>query len=212
MRLKHVRGSEEAIEKSGFVIQDPLSLRGSWKRQHAGAQALAIEIGMGKGQFVTSLAAEHPDMLYVGIEKFSSVMIRAVQKQEELQLPNLKLIRMDAETIEEVFAPGEVNIIYLNFSDPWPKDRHAKRRLTSPQFLARYANILAPGGHIELKTDNMPLFEYSVQMITECGWKIQAITRDLHHDEALCAGNIMTEYEEKFSAAGNPIAKVIFAP
>lgn len=209
MRLKHVKGAEEAIENSGFVVQDPENMRGRWRR---GSRPFAVEIGMGKGSFITGMAAANPDTDYAGIEKFSSVLIKAVKKQQELQLPNLLLIRADAEHICEFFAPGEADVIYLNFSDPWPKDRHAKRRLTSPQFLERYLGILAPGGRIEFKTDNMPLFEYSVESLQSSGWQITAITRDLHADPAMCEGNIMTEYEERFSAKGNPIAKLIAYP
>ena len=209
MRLKHVKGAEEAIEKSEYVVQEPEALKGSWKRS---GRPLAVEIGMGKGSFITGMAAAHPETDYVGIEKFSSVLIKAVKKQQQLALTNLRLLRMDAERICDIFAPGEADIIYLNFSDPWPKDRHAKRRLTSPQFLARYAAVLAPGGRIEFKTDNMPLFEYSLESLSECGWELAAVTRDLHADPVLSEGNIMTEYEERFSAKGNPIAKLVAKP
>lgn len=215
MRLKHVKGAEEAMLTSPLIEQDPASNKGKWRELSDSTSQdtkLAVEIGMGKGQFIIGMAEAHPDTLFVGIEKFSSVLIRGLQKQEELLLPNLKLIRMDAEGIEEIFATGEVDIIYLNFSDPWPKDRHAKRRLTSPQFLERYKKILKPGGHIEFKTDNIDLFDYSEKSILGAGWEIMEITRDLHNNKKMCAGNIMTEYEEKFSAAGNPIAKVTFKP
>ena len=165
---------------------------------------------MGKGRFISTLAAQNPDINYVGIEKYSSVLLRAVEKQEELQLPNLRFIRMDAENICEVFGAGEVDRIYLNFSDPWPKDRHAKRRLTSRQFLERYDQFLAPDGRIEFKTDNQDLFTFSVEEIEESPiWNLDASTRDLHHDSKMNEGNIMTEYEEKFSSMGNPICKLI---
>ena len=164
---------------------------------------------MGKGQFIQTLARLHPDIDYIGIEKYSSVLLRGVQKQEEEQLPNLRFIRMDAEQIEEVFAPGEVDRIYLNFSDPWPKDRHAKRRLTSTTFLGRFAAVGREHVRIEFKTDNMGLFDFSVESAAEAGWKILAVTRDLHADPVLAEGNVMTEYEEKFSSRGNPIGKLI---
>lgn len=209
MRLKNVPGARETIDASAFTIPEPEVWKGRWQEVFGRQAPLHIEIGMGKGQFLTALAAEHPDINYIGIEKFSSVLVRAVQKQNELELPNLRLIRMDADSITDVFAPGEVDRIYLNFSDPWPKERHAKRRLTSVEFLRRYENILAKDGHVEFKTDNQPLFEFSLEATEEAGWKLLAVTRDLHHDTALNKGNIMTEYEERFSAQGNPICKMI---
>lgn len=209
MRLKNVPGARETIDASAFTIPEPEVWKGRWQEVFGRQAPLHIEIGMGKGQFLTALAAEHPDINYIGIEKFSSVLVRAVQKQNELELPNLRLIRMDADSITDVFAPGEVDRIYLNFSDPWPKERHAKRRLTSVEFLRRYENILAKDSHVEFKTDNQPLFEFSLEAAEEAGWKLLAVTRDLHHDTALNKGNIMTEYEERFSAQGNPICKMI---
>lgn len=209
MRLKNVPGARETIDASAFTIPEPEVWKGRWQEVFGRQAPLHIEIGMGKGQFLTALAAEHPDINYIGIEKFSSVLVRAVQKQNELELPNLRLIRMDADSITDVFAPGEVDRIYLNFSDPWPKERHAKRRLTSVEFLRRYENILAKDGHVEFKTDNQPLFEFSLEAAEEAGWKLLAVTRDLHHDTALNKGNIITEYEERFSAQGNPICKMI---
>ena len=137
------------------------------------------------------------------------MLLRAVEKQDELNLPNLRFIRMDAEAITEVFDRGEVDRIYLNFSDPWPKDRHAKRRLTSRQFFERYNIILKKDGQVEFKTDNRPLFDFSVEEVKEAGWQLRAVTYDLHNDVKLCEGNVMTEYEEKFSSMGNPICKLI---
>lgn len=162
---------------------------------------------MGKGQFMMQLAAQNPEINYIGIEKYSTVLLRAVQKMEVQEITNLRLIRMDAEEICEVFGKGEVSKIYLNFSDPWPKDRHAKRRLPSRQFLARYDEILADDGRIEFKTDNQALFDFALGELEPAGWKLEAVTRDLHHDEKMRIGNIMTEYEQKFSAMGNPIYK-----
>ena len=167
---------------------------------------------MGKGRFITELAEKNPDINYVGIEKYSSVLLRAIQKMEENPLPNLKFIRMEAEDILEVFGEGEVDRIYLNFSDPWPKDRHAKRRLPSRQFLARYEVILKEDGILEFKTDNRDLFDFAVEEVEPANWKISQITYDLHHDTVMNEGNIMTEYEEKFSSIGNPICKYIIEP
>ena len=155
------------------------------------------------------LAAGNPDINYIGIEKYSSVLLRAVQKMEENELPNLRFIRMDAEDLCEVFDKEEVDKIYLNFSDPWPKDRHAKRRLPSRQFLARYDRILSADGRVEFKTDNEGLFDFALLEVEPAGWKMEASTRDLHHDKKLFPGNIMTEYEKKFSSLGNPIYKYI---
>ena len=208
MRLKNVPGAREVIADSEFVVLYPEQQKGNWAALFGNDDPVHIEIGMGKGKFLTGMAMAHPDVNYIGIEKDSSVLLRAVQKQEELRLPNLRLIRMDAEEITEVFAPGEVDRIYLNFSDPWPKDRHAKRRLTSGTFLARYQKILTRAGRLEFKTDNRSLFEFSLESVEENGWRLIASTNDLHHSE-LKEGNIMTEYEERFSAMGNPIYKLI---
>ena len=164
---------------------------------------------MGKGRFLMDMARLHPEVNFVGIEKYSSVLLRAIQKMEEDPLANVKFIRMDAEEIGEVFAPGEVDRIYLNFSDPWPKDRHAKRRLESRQFLARYDRILKKDGRIEFKTDNRELFAFALEELEAAGWSADAVTWDLHRDPVLNEGNVMTEYEERFSALGNPICKYI---
>ena len=165
---------------------------------------------MGKGRFLHTLAKSNPQINYVGIEKYSSVLLRAIQKMEEDELPNLKFIRMDAEDIDKVFGKGEVDRIYLNFSDPWPKARHARRRLTSPDFFARYDKVLVQDGQVEFKTDNRDLFDFSVESLGESEtWGISECTYDLHHDEIMNVGNIMTEYEEKFSSMDHPICKLI---
>ncbi len=228
MRLKNIPAARPAIDNSPFCITDGTDMPGKWRslfpdtaEDHSeesidgstgSDRPLHIEIGMGKGKFIMALAKEHPEIDYLGIEKYESVMYRGLQKleKEDPILNNLRFFRADAEEIDKYFLPGEVDRIYLNFSDPWPKDRHAKRRLTSPAFLARYDKILKPEGIIEFKTDNTLLFEYSVETIEASPiWKISAITRDLHHDPVMNEGNIMTEYEEKFSAMGNPICKLI---
>jgi len=211
MRLRNITGSREVIAQSPFVVsEETLFTRpGTWKEIFGSDAPIHIEIGMGKGKFIHAMAKEHPQINYVGIEKYSSVLLRAIQKMEEEELPNLKFIRMDAEDIEKVFAPGEVDRIYLNFSDPWPKDRHAKRRLPSRQFLERYDHILKKDGRLEFKTDNRALFDFAVEELEPAGWRAEVITYDLHSDTALMEGNIMTEYEEKFSAMGNPIYKYV---
>ncbi len=212
MRLKNVPGADAVISACPYIITDPESRQGRWQEAFAKPQPLHIEVGMGKGQFLLAMAAAHPEINYLGIEKYSSVMVRAVEKQNEAALPNLRLLLMKAELLEEVFAPGEVDRLYLNFSDPWPKDRHADRRLTSCRFLERYKKLLAPGALLEFKTDNTKLFDFSLASAEEAGWTVLAATRDLHHDESLNAGNIMTEYEARFSALGNPICKMIARP
>lgn len=211
MRLRNIPCARDVIAESAYVVQeDTLERRpGTWKEIFGNENPLHIEIGMGKGQFIHAMAKQNPDINYVGIEKYSSVLLRAIQKMEEEELPNLKFIRMDAEDVVKVFAKGEVDKIYLNFSDPWPKDRHAKRRLPSRQFLGRYDIILKEGARLEFKTDNRDLFDFAVEELEPAGWKAEVITYDLHADEKLVAGNIMTEYEEKFSSMGNPICKYI---
>jgi len=209
MRLRNIPGADDAILNSEYCIKNPEEQKGHWQDCFETAQPLHIEIGMGKGRFIMDMAALHPDINYIGIERYSSVLLRALQKMEQNPLPNIKFICMDAADVAEVFAKDEVDRIYLNFSDPWPKDRHAKRRLPSREFLARYDQFLVKGGRLEFKTDNKELFDFALEELEPAGWKAEAVTRDLHHDEKLCAGNIMTEYEEKFSAQGNPIYKYI---
>ena len=211
MRLRNITGSREAIAESPYVVQEELQpqVAGTWHTLFGNNNPIHIEIGMGKGKFIHTMAKLHPDINYVGIEKYSSVLLRAIQKMEEEELPNLKFLRMDAEDIATVFAPGEVDRIYLNLSDPWPKDRHARRRLPSREFLARYDVILKKEGRIAFKTDNRDLFDFAVEELEPAGWKAEVITYDLHGDEKLMEGNVMTEYEEKFSAMGNPICKYI---
>ena len=212
MRLRNIAGSREVIAESKYTVKDPEQKKGLWKKEIFGNDnEIHIEIGMGKGRFIMDMAALHPDINYVGIEKYSSVLLRAIQKQEELQLPNVIFIRMDAEDITEVFDESEVGKIYLNFSDPWPKDRHAKRRLPSREFLKRYDKILKADGVVEFKTDNEGLFTFARDEVEPAGWTIDAITYDLHNDEVMNEGNVMTEYEEKFSSLGNPIFKYVIS-
>lgn len=209
MRLRNITGSREVIAENEYVVQEPKEQKGKWKSFFENGNPIHLEIGMGKGRFLMTLAEQNPGVNYIGIEKYSSVLLRALQKMEQNPLPNIRFIRMDAEEITEVFAKGEVDKIYLNFSDPWPKDRHAKRRLPSRQFLARYDEILNPAGDLEFKTDNKDLFAFAEEEVAETKWEIRAITYDLHNDSKMCEGNVMTEYEEKFSSKGNPIYKYI---
>ena len=209
MRLRNIPGADEAIADSPHCIQEPMAEKGRWHLIFGNENPIHIEIGMGKGQFIMKFAKEHPDINYIGIERYSSVLLRALQKMEIEPLPNIRFLCMDASIITEVFDKEEVAKIYLNFSDPWPKERHAKRRLTSRQFFERYDKILAGNGVVEFKTDNDDLFAFSMEEVAEAGWTLDAHTFDLHHDPVLNEGNIMTEYEEKFSSLGHPIHKLI---
>ncbi|NCB91755.1 MAG: tRNA (guanosine(46)-N7)-methyltransferase TrmB [Clostridia bacterium] len=211
MRLRNIPGSKETIAESGYVVQEPEVQKGRWKELFGNDHPIQIEVGMGKGRFIMDMARLYPERNFVGIEMYDSVLLRAVQKREQLEeeLSNLYFIRMDARKLPDVFAEGEVDRIYLNFSDPWPKDRHAKRRLTSREFLKRYEQILDPKGQLEFKTDNRVLFDFSLEEVKEAGWVLVEHTFDLHHEEAMMVGNVMTEYEEKFSSMGNPIHKLI---
>lgn len=215
MRLRHITGCEAQVAASPYVIHDPAARKGAWKSEtFSQGKEIHLEIGMGKGQFITQLAARNQEICYIGIERYDTVLLKALGKREKLEeegvsLRNLSYMSIDAKELPEIFAPGEVDRIYLNFSDPWPKDRHAKRRLTSPEFMKIYDLILKRDGIIEFKTDNRGLFDYSVETIPQCGWTLSAVSYDLHHDPAMNEGNVMTEYEEKFSAKGNPIYKLI---
>lgn len=211
MRLRNVTGSREMIAESSFVVQNPKERKGKWQELFGNDHPIHIEIGMGKGRFIMDLARLHPEINYVGIEKYSSVLLRGIQKMEQDPLPNLYFIRMEAEEITEVFAEEEVGRIYLNFSDPWPKDRHAKRRLPSREFLQRYQGILDKEGHIEFKTDNEGLFRFALEELEPAGWHLDQVTEDLHHNEEMMKENVMTEYEERFSSKGNPIYKYVIS-
>lgn len=213
MRLRNVPGSREVIAAHPLCILEENPQAGNWAGIFGSDRPIHIEVGMGKGQFITTLAIQNPEINYIGIEKYSSVLVRGLEKLEALEPcpSNIRFIRMDAENICSMFAEGEVSRIYLNFSDPWLKDRHAKRRLTSLQFLKRYNKILAPGGQIEFKTDNRDLFQFSLEQVEPAGWKLISSTWDLHHDETMNSGNVMTEYEQKFSAQGNPICKMVIS-
>ncbi|MDF2870836.1 MAG: tRNA ((7)-)-methyltransferase [Anaerocolumna sp.] len=208
MRLRNVPGSLEEIAKNKFVVQDPEKRKGNWKNYFGNNNPVHIEIGMGKGQFLCQLAQLNSNVNYLGIEKYSSVLIRGLEKRKELDLNNLFFLRLDAEFINDVFDEGEVDRIYLNFSDPWPKDRHARRRLTSKEFLDRYDKFLKSDGEIIFKTDNRPLFDFSLEEVENAGWILKNYTYDLHHSE-FAEGNVMTEYEEKFSGLGNPIHRMV---
>ena len=201
MRLKNVKGANEIIIKGKYYIDNPYEYIGKWKRVFDNDNPIYIEIGMGKGNFIIENAKRYPNINFIGIEKYDSVIVRAIQKSNELELNNLKIIRMDAKRLGEVFDK-EIDTIYLNFSDPWPKDRHSKRRLTSPIFLNIYDKIFKGRERIVMKTDNLPLFNYSLDSLKEYGYRIISRTNDLN---CLDESNIMTEFEEKFYKLGTKI-------
>ena len=211
MRLRNIPGAGEVIDNSPYCIKEPVELKGKWHDFLENNNPIHIEVGMGKGRFLMDLARLHPEINYIGIERYTSVLLRAVQKMQEDELPNVHFLCIDAATLPDIFDRNEVDRIYLNFSDPWPKARHAKRRLTSREFLARYDQILVQDGKVEFKTDNKELFEFSLEEVEEAGWNLEASTFDLHHNEEMVQGNVMTEYEEKFSSMGNPICKMVIS-
>ena len=213
MRLRNIRGSREIIAASEYVVHEEETRAGTWHALFGNDHPIHIEIGMGKVKFIMAMAKENPHINYAGIEKYSSVLLRALEKMEQEEHPpaNLYFIRMEAEEIADVFGKEEVERIYLNFSDPWPKDRHAKRRLPSREFLHRYDEILSKEGVIEFKTDNHGLFQFALGELDPAGWHLEQMTEDLHHNEEMMEGNIMTEYEERFSAMGNPIYKYVIS-
>ena len=202
MRLRNVKNKDEILKSTDYIVENEKDYKGKWKELFSNKNDLFIEIGMGKGDFIIQNALTYPNVNFIGIEKYSSVLARAVQKLENQDIPNLKLIRMDAKDIEEVFSK-EVSRIYLNFSDPWPKKRQAKRRLTSEDFLRRYDSIFKNTKEIIFKTDNMGLFEFSIESLSKYGYTIERVSLDLHNSDV--EDNIMTEYEEKFSSKGNKI-------
>lgn len=212
MRLRNIKGARDVINDTSFCIKEPEKYKGRWNEEiFHNNNPIHVEIGMGKGKFIMELAMKNPDINYVGIEKYSSVLLRGIQKMNAMEEPlsNLVFIRFDAEHITEIFGQEEIDKIYLNFSDPWPKDRHAKRRLPSKEFIARYKQILVKGHMVEFKTDNIDLFDFALSQIEEANATLVAKTYDLHNDEKLNEGNIMTEYEERFSSMGNKICKCI---
>ena len=206
MRLRNVRGAKEIIDNNRYIIGDYSEYKGNFKSLFNNANPIHIEVGMGKGDFIIGMALNNPDINFIGIEKFDSVLVRAVQKLDSLDIPNLRLIRMDALYIDDVFS-NEIDCLYLNFSDPWPKERHSKRRLTSDLFLSKYDSIFKNVCNIVMKTDNRKLFEYSIMSFNNYGYTIDNLSLDLYNDDL--TGNVQTEYEKKFVSNGDIIYKIV---
>lgn len=248
MRLRNIPRAPQVLADHPLVLDTQQIRPGVWREIFGNDRPIRVEIGMGKGKFLLAMAGQNPDVNFVGIEMYSSVLLRAVEKlgkaawQEQMPdtgdrqaqmpdtidgqeqrretayakkslteaYPNIRFVCADARTLSELFGAGEIDRIYLNFSDPWPKARHSRRRLTSRAFLDLYAPLLKPDGMLEFKTDNRPLFDFSVEeMEADEHFRLDTVTYDLHRDPELVRGNVMTEYEEKFSSRGNPICKLV---
>ena len=203
MRLKNVKGANEIIVNGTYYVENPFQYKGEWNNYFGNDNPIYLEIGMGKGDFIIENAIRYPDINFIGVEKFDSVIVRAIQKSNDLELDNLKIVRVDANKLGDIFDK-EIDTIYLNFSDPWPKDRHAKRRLTSNIFLDIYSKIFKDINRIVMKTDNINLFNYSLESLSSYGYDIIFKTNDL---DCLNEDNIMTEYESKFYNKGIKINK-----
>ena len=205
MRLKNVKNASEIISKSSYVVLNPEDNKGKWNGVFKNNNPIDVEIGMGKGDFIINMAKKYPNVNFIGIEMFDSVIVRAVQKLDMKDISNLKLIRVDANEIESIFDK-EINTIYLNFSDPWPKKRHAKRRLTSDTFLKKYDKIFKGKKRIIQKTDNIGLFAYSITSLSTYGYTIDDVTLDLKNEGDY--NNVETEYEKKINSLGIKICRL----
>ncbi|WLR41148.1 tRNA (guanosine(46)-N7)-methyltransferase TrmB [Bacillus carboniphilus] len=207
MRLRNKPWAKEYIEDNcDLVIPNPQQYKGKWNELFGNDHPIHIEVGTGKGQFIIGMAEQNPTINYIGIELFESVIVEALKKLKETNLENVRLLNINANDLTEIFSKNEINCVYLNFSDPWPKSRHEKRRLTYASFLKKYEEILVEEGEIHFKTDNQGLFEYSLKSFSQYGLLLKFLSLDLHNSDF--EGNVMTEYEEKFSAKGQPIFRV----
>ena len=208
MRLRHKPWAVEYInEHQDVIIPNPEDYKGKWHEVFGNDNPVHIEVGTGKGQFVLGMAKQNPNINYIGIELFDSVIVCALERIVEAEKPaNLRLLKVNGAKLQEYFAKGDVARVYLNFSDPWPKKRHAKRRLTHEGFLKLYESVLIDNGEIHFKTDNRGLFEYSLVSMNQYGMRLNYVSLDLHAE--MLEDNIMTEYEEKFSAKGQPIYRL----
>lgn len=213
MRLKNNPKAKDIISNSNMCIANPEQYKGTWKSSFSNNTPIYLEIGCGKGQFLTTLSTDNPSIFYLGIEQYESVLYSAVKKSKDFSesgIDNLRFLCVRAEYLMDYFEKGEVDKIFLNFSDPWPKKRHAKRRLTSDRFLPIYDNVLTSNALIEIKTDNENLFEFSMESISNyLGFEVIDYTKDLYDCPSLLKNNVPTEYETKFHSMGNPIYKII---
>ncbi len=208
MRLRNKPWAKPLIQENPqYVVTDPATLRGNWQSRFEKEQPLYIEIGMGKGRFIVEMAKKYPERNFIGLEMQTVATGIALKKQLEAKLPNLQLVCANGSGLTEFFEPNEVSGIYLNFSDPWPKNRNEKRRLTYKSFLAQYEEVMQADGHLEFKTDNRGLFEYSLTSLNNYGMVFDQVWLDLHQTSDV-EDNVMTEYEEKFSQKGQPIYKL----
>ena len=207
MRIRKKAWVEQELNSCGFFIKEPEKNIGKWNEIFKKKQSIHLELGCGKGQFIAKIAAKNPNINYIGIELFDSVIVCALERIVEAEKPaNLRLLKVNGAKLQEYFAKGDVARVYLNFSDPWPKKRHAKRRLTHEGFLKLYESVLIDNGEIHFKTDNRGLFEYSLVSMNHYGMRLNYVSLDLHAE--MPEDNIMTEYEEKFSAKGQPIYRL----
>lgn len=207
MRVRNIPGVGLLLKESQFFLNEARQYRGRWRGLFKNTSPIHIEIGMGKGQFIATLAEVNPDINYIGIEKSEELVYKALQRINEKKLQNIFLIYENAENLKEVFSEGELDRIYLNFSDPWVKARHAKRRLTHKRFLDIYSNVIRKGGELRFRTDSQMLFEFALEEIKATELKLLEVSYDLHKEPI--EGHIMTEYEEKFTQMGKPIYQCI---
>ncbi|PCS01415.1 tRNA (guanosine(46)-N7)-methyltransferase TrmB [Lactococcus fujiensis] len=209
MRVKYRKGAPEYLQaNTHIVVENPAEYKGRWSERFGNNHPIHIEVGCGKGAFIVGMAAKNPEINYIAIDLQLSVLSYALDLAIEADLPNVQMILVNGSALSEYFEDGEVDQVYLNFSDPWPKTRHEKRRLTYKSFLETYEKILKPNGELHFKTDNRGLFEYSLVSITNYGMKLKQVWLDLHADEEFAAQNVMTEYEKKFSEKGQVIYRL----
>ena len=208
-RVRKQPGTREALmQYAPIVVLEPEQHKGKWQDVFGNANPIQMEVGMGKGKFISTMARQHPEINFIGVEVIEEVLMDAVKRMKRAEgIPeNLRLVWINASLLEDLFLPGEVDRIFLNFSDPWPKTRHAKRRLTHKGFLDQYAAILKSEGQVHFKTDNQGLFEFSLNEFSACGWRLQNIQLDMY--QKLPEGNVATEYETKFHNQGMPIYRL----
>ncbi len=207
MRVRNIAGVDQLLLQFDYFIKDAAGNKGSWRKVFGNSNPLHIELGMGKGQFITSHAEKYPDINFIGIEKSEELVYKALQGIKDKGLSNIYMICENAENLKEIFEEGELERIYLNFSDPWVKARHAKRRLPHRRFLAIYSHILKDGGELRFRTDSLMLFEFAIEEINATKMQLRDVGYDIHSKPLV--GHIMTEYEEKFTRMGKPIYQCI---